>query len=306
MPNGQENVSLLQQQQSNKSTPASTQFTFTCGSQVPNNPVWPGSDPRYHQGQPASAQWQQTRGHPDQPNNVHPNMPGQSNSRAAPAGNDAQQGANPPKQQPRKKQSARSKLNKELEEQARARKREQAAWNMENQPKDIYICPFCEFESVNGYKPKFLIRAFEMKERKKRLEAQRRQQLLDKAKARGRKGKKGKAPAKNNGPVDNTAQAGQNVPPPDANLGEGTRSEEYDDNGEQYYEEDGVSYDEGQYDDEVYDDGSYDDVDDDSVPDLVQVNEVKGGSVPDVQHQQRGPRNAAVDGRADTGQGATQ
>jgi hypothetical protein len=40
---GQENVSLLQQySSSNKSTPASTQFTFTCDSQVPGTVQWPG------------------------------------------------------------------------------------------------------------------------------------------------------------------------------------------------------------------------------------------------------------------------
>lgn len=39
----QANVSLLQQHNaSNKTRPASTQFTFTCDSQVPGSLQWPG------------------------------------------------------------------------------------------------------------------------------------------------------------------------------------------------------------------------------------------------------------------------
>lgn len=42
-PQGQENVSLLQQHSTtNKTTPASSQFTFTCDSQVPGTVQWPG------------------------------------------------------------------------------------------------------------------------------------------------------------------------------------------------------------------------------------------------------------------------
>ena len=42
-PQGQENVSLLQQHSSvTKPMPASTQFTFTCDSQVPGTLQWPG------------------------------------------------------------------------------------------------------------------------------------------------------------------------------------------------------------------------------------------------------------------------
>lgn len=42
-PQGQENVSLLQQHPAvNKTTPASSQFTFTCDSQVPGTVQWPG------------------------------------------------------------------------------------------------------------------------------------------------------------------------------------------------------------------------------------------------------------------------
>ena len=134
----------------------------------------------------------------------------------------------------------RKRINKDLEEQARARKREQEAINYQTPPgDDMYICPFCEFEAINGYKPKTLIRGFEMKERKKQLEAERRQRLLEKAKARGRKGKKGKAPAKAGTLPDGGSQPGQ-APAMNANPSEETRSDEYD---EDDYGEDGEGYD---------------------------------------------------------------
>ena len=138
----------------------------------------------------------------------------------------------------KKKRSSRGKLSRELDEQARARKRDQEAYNYQNPPgEDMYICPFCEFESINGYKPRVLIRAFEMKEREKRLEAERRQRLLEKAKARGRKGKRGKLPAAKTSVPDNQVPPGQQGQPshnPEA------RSDEYD---EDDYVEDGDGYD---------------------------------------------------------------
>ncbi len=140
------------------------------------------------------------------------------------------------------KKKSRNRLMKELDDQARARKKEQQQWNYANPPQDdIYICAFCEFENINGYKPLTLIRAFEMKERKKRLEAERRQRLLEKAKARGRKGRKGKPPAKGTAADSQPPAAtptGQQGPPMQANQSQETRSdnctaeEEYADDGE--------------------------------------------------------------------------
>ncbi len=231
---GQENISLLQQQQlqlqqqaqaqqqqqqhSAKASPASSQFTFTCSSQVPGNLAWPApSTPMHQQTHSTQTQWHQGRNRGDyssqapQANTTAPLPPVTATAPMDTGVNPT----NPPAQTGKKK--SRGRLNKELDAQARARKREQELWNYANPPQDdIYICAFCEFESINGYKPMTLIRAFEMKERKKRLEAERRQRLLEKAKARGRKGKKGKPPAKNSVP-ENQAQAGQQGPPMQAN-----------------------------------------------------------------------------------------
>jgi hypothetical protein len=239
---GQENVSLLQQQQAPKTSPASGQFTFTCDSQVPGNLTWPGSDPKpsttplHQQGQVQSGQRPQARvGRSDQPG-VHSTMAGAAASGAGASTLDgtANGGGTAPKQAQKKKKT-RGKLSKQLEEQARERQREQELRNYQNPPKDgdIYICPFCEFEGINGYKPKYLIRAFELKERKKRLEDERRQRLLEKAKARARKGKKGKLPAKNHNFSENQTQSSGDAPPMNPNPSEDTRSEDYDDYGDE-------------------------------------------------------------------------
>lgn len=121
------------------------------------------------------------------------------------------------KQQGRKKKG-RSKISQELDTQARERRRVQQEQNALNPTTDdLYICPFCEFENISGYKPRFLIRSFEIKERKKRLEAERRQRLLDKAKARARKGRK---PSKTGAPVKNGSLT-DSQPHDDALAGDG-------------------------------------------------------------------------------------
>jgi len=236
---GQENISLLSQG-ATKTGQTSTQFTFTCDSQVPGNVPWPGLDPKtttlplHQQGASAPAHWQSSRTRTD-PAAAPVGMAGTASAGASSA--PPEKGTAGAKNPAQRKKKSRNRVNKELEEQARARKREQELYNYQNPPgDDMYICPFCDFETVNGYKPKMLIRAFEMKERKKRLEAERRQRLLEKAKARGRKGKKGKSLAKT--APDHTAHPGQ-APLMNTNPSEETRSDEYD---EDDYGEDGEGY----------------------------------------------------------------
>ncbi|KAI9793571.1 MAG: hypothetical protein M1816_008004 [Peltula sp. TS41687] len=56
---------------------------------------------------------------------------------------------------------------------------------------DIWICEFCEYESVFGGPPEALIRQYEIKDRKERRRLAEKRRLLEKAKMKGRKGKKG-------------------------------------------------------------------------------------------------------------------
>lgn len=64
-------------------------------------------------------------------------------------------------------------------------------------PEDIWICEFCEYERIFGYPPKILIRSYEIKDRKNRSEEAERKRLLQKAKAKSRRGRKnGRAPVR--------------------------------------------------------------------------------------------------------------
>jgi hypothetical protein len=109
--------------------------------------------------------------------------------------------------------------------------------NYQTPPKreDIWICEFCEYESIFGAPPTALIWEYERKDAAERKRLEERRRLLEKAKMKGRKGGRGKKGSKGKGggaaqaaPV-NTQQQGGEV---------------YDDEeGEEYYEE-GGGYDE--------------------------------------------------------------
>ncbi|KAJ5251666.1 hypothetical protein N7489_002076 [Penicillium chrysogenum] len=64
---------------------------------------------------------------------------------------------------------------------------------------DIWICEFCEYESIFGHPPEALIRQYEMKDRKERKRLAEKKRLLEKAKMKGRKTKKATKNASKNG-----------------------------------------------------------------------------------------------------------
>mgnify|MGYP005989200687 CR=1 FL=1 len=91
------------------------------------------------------------------------------------------------------RRSHRRQLERELDTAARHR-RQMAANDFYNSPPkfdDIWICEFCEYEKIFGVPPRALIRDYEMKDRRHRQEEADRKRLLEKAKAKSRKGKKG-------------------------------------------------------------------------------------------------------------------
>ena len=75
---------------------------------------------------------------------------------------------------------------------ARQRKLQQEYSNIQHPPppEDIWICEFCEYESIFGQAPHALIRQYEIKDRKERRRLAEKRRLLEKAKLKGRKGKK--------------------------------------------------------------------------------------------------------------------
>jgi hypothetical protein len=226
---GQENISLLQQQASKKSSPASTQFTFTCDSQVPGTVAWPGPSTTMHQS-PAA------RGLSTQATQTSPNMPvaphsaekvkqGLAASQQAPNAQKQSQAPAEPSKKPRRQ------AGKEYLIAARQRRHAQQFKNYHNPPapEDIWICEFCEYERIFGSPPRALIRQYEIKDKHaKRQEAEKRR-LLEKAKMKGRKKKGNKAAPKSSQAVHNPQPQPQQPQPSSMNQSQsqGTQSEEY-------------------------------------------------------------------------------
>ncbi|KAI9676036.1 MAG: hypothetical protein M1817_000779 [Caeruleum heppii] len=194
-PKGQENISLLHHTAS--STPTKTQFTFTSGSNV----TWPGGN-AFPNGHPLSAG---PAGHmATQATQTHPtsrSAPGLNSSQHAPASRQ-QQAQRPPAtgNPPGKKTRPRRSAGKEYAIAARQRRLQQEYNNYHHPParEDIWICEFCEYESIFGAPPEALVRQYEIKDRRERRRLAEKRRLLEKAKLKGRKGKKSKNSAKNN------------------------------------------------------------------------------------------------------------
>lgn len=181
---GQENVGVLDEQA--KQAPANSQFTFTCesdtkGVQFPERSL---HNQNYAQrsgrlpppGSPAAqrgtTQGTQT-GHIPQGQGVQQTPP--------PAANPNAHG-----KKPRRRRGDLYALA------ARQRKLQQEYSNIQHPPsrEDIWICEFCEYESIFGEPPHALIRQYEIKDRKERRRLAEKRRLLEKAKLKGRKGKK--------------------------------------------------------------------------------------------------------------------
>lgn len=237
---GQENISLLQQQLSNKRGPTSTQFTFTCSSQVPGSLAWPGADRRMP---PPAQQASSTRHVSDTWGRIsQTQQTGQTP--VAPADIDStpkelpSQGGAPSPAAAQK--AARRTLSRELDAAAKARRRETLLNNRRHPPKpeEVWICHFCEYESIFGRPPSALIRRYEIKDRKQRQLEQQRKAQWERLKKGKHKGKKNsKLPAKNNDAVlDPHPGVGPHGGAMNSNYSQGTQSEEYYDDEE--YEED--------------------------------------------------------------------
>lgn len=183
-------MSLLQQHSAaTKGAPASTQFTFTCDSQVPGNNIqWPGKC--IWVGEDVNL-LTQSPGHASKHNMPAQAGPGylphssvvhhDGSSIAASRGSGSS------------RQDSKRRLERSLERAAR-RRRQAATEARRANPESTehgWICEFCEYESIFGEPPRALIRTYEIKDRKRRQEEADRKRLLEKAKAKSRKGRKG-------------------------------------------------------------------------------------------------------------------
>lgn len=231
---GQENMSLLQHQLSAKRSPASTQFTFTCDSQVPASLAWPGSDddketmPGAQQvpGRPTNESWPR-RNQPVQTDHVSPasRIPEAAQKESVTNNNTSSQ-AQPVGAQKTSRRSAA----KEYAAAAKARRRETLLYNKRHPPKpeEIWICHFCEYESIFGRPPEALVRQYEINDRKQRQLEQQRRAQWERMKKGKHKGKKhSKLPMKTTNQAQEPHQAaGVDGGQTNSNCSQGTHSEE--------------------------------------------------------------------------------
>ena len=198
---GKENISLLQQHGSS-SAPQKTQFTFTCESDSSNKmSPWPtglngysplSAPPSLPSSSYNTVHGRSRRGMATQGTQTSPSING--NRQGMMQGHQNAQGptadGHAAVQQPKKGRPRRPGRAYALA--AKQRRLQQEYNNFQHPPNrdEIWICEFCEYESIFGSPPEALIKQYEIKDRKevKRLAEKRR--LLEKAKMKGRKGKK--------------------------------------------------------------------------------------------------------------------
>lgn len=179
-----DNASMLEQRQ--PTTPTKTQFTFTCESDSSKGMAM----------QPQSTYPAQNRS-PRSPNSLTPTAANphafstqatQTSPPVASHMNPPSASAEPPPAERKKKRSPGSIYALA----ARQRKVQQQYTNLQHPPslEDIWICEFCEYESIFGRPPEALIRQYEIKDRKERKRLAEKKRLLEKAKMKGRKNKK--------------------------------------------------------------------------------------------------------------------
>lgn len=117
---------------------------------------------------------------------------------------------------------------------ARRRRQQQEDKNFRHPPSgdEIWICEFCEYESIFGVPPRALVEQYEIKDMKERRRLAEKRRLLEKAKMKGRKGKKASkaAAAKNSAAALAANQAHSHstqTMPTDQMQSQGTQSDGY-------------------------------------------------------------------------------
>lgn len=238
---GQENISLLGHHPSKKSTSTRSQFTFTIESDSAKSLAWSGQHNHHSPGSPypysvtASASTINTqptpsyRGVATQGTQTSPNMASQPNQAA-------NQNSHADQQNSQQEKKPRRSSTKQYSLAARQRRLRQDYSNYHHppNPEDVWICEFCEYESIFGSPPDALIRQYEIKDRRERRLLAEKRRLLEKAKMKGRKGKKGNKAATKNINATNLPQ--QKTPKPryeaqsvdrTSTQHHGTQSEDY-------------------------------------------------------------------------------
>lgn len=189
LPKGQENIGVLDHPQ--KSSPTSTQFTFTCEAEAARGVTFPEQS-LY------SAGYAQRAANIPLPASSNGHLPASQGAYAnpgIPSANGQYPQTNSSQTMPHSTaqgKKSRRRRGDVYTLAARQRRLQQEYANLHHPPssEDIWICEFCEYESIFGAPPKALIRQYEIKDRKERKRLAEKRRLLEKAKMKGRKGKK--------------------------------------------------------------------------------------------------------------------
>ncbi|GAB1741680.1 hypothetical protein NU219Hw_g7094t1 [Hortaea werneckii] len=202
-------------------------------------------------GTQTTANMRQAPNMPANGNRPPPPPAGHPGQAPLPPNQHGQQPAPPPKPKPRRRPS------KEYALAARQRQLQQEYTNYHHRPtKDnLWICEFCEYEDIFGVPPLAMIRRYEIRDRQERKKAEEKKRLLEKARAKGRKGKKGKG--KNNNGANAGQQGGahpangQPQHPDDGAYGHGDHLGPPPPGEEEFYDDDEEEeYEDGEYGDE--------------------------------------------------------
>ncbi|EEY14614.1 predicted protein [Verticillium alfalfae VaMs.102] len=181
---GQENISLLSQHSNtSRPRPASAQFTFTCDSQVPGT-QWPGMDPAVHSSLPAYGGASRTK---------HASMGTQTataNAGANQQGAPAQGNAGAPAAAKKKKSRRRAERDLKMAAAHRRREPERKPTTTRPVPRTCGYASSANTSRFLANRPTPLIRQYEIKDQKARRQEQERKRLLEKAKAKSRKGRR--------------------------------------------------------------------------------------------------------------------
>ncbi|CUS08384.1 unnamed protein product [Tuber aestivum] len=198
--------------------PKQTQFTFICESPVSASLAFSSAGNRSTNAIPPG----DSSGHPKSMNTV--------GTQTSPSISNTNASYPPAPQQPKKKSGQVRSAATSRRDYALLRRRRQEALGGGNSNGEVWICEFCEYESIFGEAPEALMRQYEIKDRKERRKLAEKRRLLERAKQKGKKNS-GKNGSSKKGGYNNGVHHGINSgtapppPPPSTTDSQGTQSD---------------------------------------------------------------------------------
>lgn len=199
-------------------SPKQTQFTFVCESPVSTSLAF------------SSASYKSTNANTPGDGSGYPKSMHTVGTQTSPSISNTNANHPPAPEQPKKKSGQARSAATSRRDYALQRRRRQEAVGGGNGNGEIWICEFCEYESIFGEAPEALMRQYEIKDRKERRKLAEKRRLLEKAKQKGKKNSGKNGPSKK-GSYSNGVHHGINSgtapppPPPSTTDSQGTQSD---------------------------------------------------------------------------------